>query len=306
MPKRTRPRKGTLQFSPRKRARRIYPGMKENIGFAAFKAGMTHVQYIDNNSKSPSYGKLIVKAATILDAPSLFVLGVRFYKKTTFGLKCVGEKWAEKIPKEIELERKTTSGKGKVVSDADETRIIVATQPKKSSVRKKKPDIFEMESDSSSDKLNLIGKEISASEIFKPGEYVDVSAVTKGHGFTGPVKRFGIRIQTRKDQQMHRHVGSIGGVVPRRVDWRVPSPGQHGFHKRTEYSKKILAIDSDGSKVNAKGGLVGYGFVNNFILIEGSVPGSKKRLVMVRKSQRPKPLIQTELKEISLESKQGV
>lgn len=85
MPHRNRPRRGTLQFWPRKRAKRIYPRTRhwpesseaKPLGFAGWKAGMTHIQITDNNSKSPSYGKTMIKPVTILDAPSLFVCAFR-------------------------------------------------------------------------------------------------------------------------------------------------------------------------------------------------------------------------------------
>lgn len=306
MPKRTRPRRGSLQFWPRKRAKRIYSSLKSDIGFAAFKAGMTHVEITDNNSKSSTYGKVIVKPVTILDAPSLFVLGIRYYKKTTSGLKAVSEKWTDNIPKDLEIKRKTLPGKGKDTEDFDESRLIVATQPSKSGMHKKKPDIFEMNFEGDvKTKSDLLGKEISAADVFKPGEFIDVSGVTKGFGFTGPVVRYGIRIQTRKDEQHHRHVGSIGPVVPRKVSWRVPAAGQYGYFNRTETSKRVLAIDTDGSKVNADGGLIGYGLVNNYIIIEGSIPGARKRLIMLKKSHRPKNAIPVDIKSISTTSKQG-
>ena len=114
MPKRTRPRHGSLQFWPRKRAKRIitrtshWPASKEShaLGFAGWKAGMTHVQLVDQNGKSPTYGKIITKPVTVLDAPSLFVAAIRFYSASNSASKCVGEKWA-KMPKGIKLKIKT-------------------------------------------------------------------------------------------------------------------------------------------------------------------------------------------------------
>jgi len=318
MPKRTRPRRGSLQFWPRKRAKRIYTRISHwhsskdilPLGFAGWKAGMTHISYIENNPKSPRAGRLISKAVTILDAPPLFVLSVRFYKKTENGIKCISEKWAEKIPKSVELKRKgIVNPKGKESEDFDDVRIVVATQPSKSGMRKMKPEVFEMAVGGNKEEkakyaLSMLGKEISASDIFKPGEIIDVSSVTKAHGFTGPVKRFGIRIQGRKDKQMHRHTGSIGGWVPRKVDWRVPLPGQFGFFSRTEAGKRLVEVGDDSKKVIPSGGFLGYGIIpNNYIIIEGSVPGTRKRLVRLRKTEiHPKPV---EMSFISLQSKQG-
>ena len=316
MPKRTRPRHGSLQYWPRKRAKRIvtrtrhWAPSKETkpLGFAGWKAGMTHVQLVDQNSKSPTFGKTVVKPVTVIDVPSLFVAAIRFYKTSPPPSSVVGEKWA-KLPKDIKLKIKTDTKPQPTPKEFDNVNLIVATQPAKSGMRQIKSDVFEIAvGGPNSQKLayceSLLGKEISAKDVFKPGEFVDASAVTKAFGFTGPVKRFGIRIQTRKDKQMHRHVGSIGSTVPRHIDWRVPAAGQHGFHTRTEFSKKIIMVD-DAAKVTPSGGFVGYGLPKSVILIEGSVPGPRKRLVRLRKAARETRTIPVDIKYISVESKQG-
>nr|AJS11936.1 50S ribosomal protein L3P, large subunit ribosomal protein L3 [uncultured archaeon] len=308
-------RHGSLQYWPRKRAKRIVTRTRhwapskdaKPLGFAGWKAGMTHVQLVDQNSKSPTFGKTIVKPVTVLDAPSLFVAAIRFYKTSFNGDRAVGEKWS-KLPKDIKLKLKTDI-KSEMPKEFDNITLVVATQPAKSGMRQIKSDLFEIGIGGTSDQKlayadSVLGKEINAKDIFKPGEFVDASAVTKAFGFTGPVKRFGIRIQTRKDKQMHRHVGSIGSTVPRHIDWRVPAAGQHGFHTRTDFTKKLIMID-DASKVTPSGGFVGYGLPKSVILIEGSVPGPRKRLVRIRKAARDSRTIPIDVKYISVESKQG-
>ena len=315
MPKRTRPRHGSLQYWPRKRAKRIvtrtshWPESKEAkpLGFAGWKAGMTHVQLVDQNNKSPTFGKTIVKPVTVLDAPSLFVCAIRFYKISHIST-AVGEKWA-KLPKDLKLKIKLNSKSDKP-QDFDDVRLVVATQPAKSGMHAKKSSIFEIAVGGSLEQRmayceSLLGKEISAKDVFKAGEFVDVSAVTRGYGFMGPVKRFHIRIQTRKDKQMHRHVGSIGSTVPRHIDWRVPAAGQYGFFARTEFSKKLIMVDEDGKKVTPSGGFVGYGLPQSVILVEGSVPGPSKRLIRLRKAARTNKIFPLEVKYVSVESKQG-
>jgi len=297
MPKRGKPRRGSLQYWPRKRARRIYPTTstwpetKETVplGFAGYKAGMLNVICIEK-------GKHIVRPVTVLDASPLFVCGFRLYQKSSSGLIPLKESWNEKIPNDAELKiakgkrTKLSDDEINKMSDITDVRLIVCTQPQKSGMKKKKGEIFEIGIGGDIKKKieyakSMLGKEINAKDVFKAGEYVDVSAVTKGHGFTGPVKRYGIRIQCRKDKQMHRHVGSIGSTVPRKVDWRVPQAGQYGFFTRTEFNKKIFGFE--GKKINPKGGFVGYGLVNNAILIGGSTPGPRKRLIRIRKAERP-------------------
>ncbi len=313
MPTRKRPRKGSLQYYPRKRARRIYPKIRTDkmaegikdvkpLMIAGYKAGMTQIQIMKNN-------KLESKAVTVLEIPKLIVCGIRFYEKNFDGLKPVGEEWINP-PKDLEVERKTKVKEIKFDFEKNKERIhdirlIVCTQPKSTGMKKKKPEMFEV-SLSGDDVVKkyeyakgLLGKEIKPEDVFRPGEYCDVTAITKGHGYTGAVKRFGIKIQGRKDEQHHRHPGSIGSTVPRKVDWRVPMPGQYGFFQRTEYNKKIVMIEKDGSKVNPDGGFVNYGLVKGpFILVEGSVPGPKKRLIFLRKPLRNKKYEPVEVKGI--------
>ncbi len=324
MPRRTQSRHGSLQFWPRKRAKRIYPRQNfphgndvKPLGFAAWKGGMTHILITDSNARSPTYGKSIVKAVTILDAPSLFVCGFRLYQHSASGLVSSGEQWTLRFPKGLEIARKATPARkeldANVMEKANEVRLIVCTQPAKSGMKKKKPDLFEMGIGGNDAKQKIeyaqsvVGKEIHAKDIFKPGEFVDIAAVTKGHGYTGPVKRFGIRIQTRKDKQMHRHVGSIGPTTPRKVDWRVPQAGQFGFFTRTEFSKRVLMIDEDPKKITPSGGFLGYGIIpESFIVVEGSVPGARKRLIRLRKGVRVSKVIPPDIKYVSLSSKQGL
>jgi large subunit ribosomal protein L3 len=279
---------------------------------------MTHVQYVDTRGNAPTHNKVVTRAVTVLDAPSLFVCGVRFYGKSHSGsLVILGEKWSDSIPKDLEISRTTMPGKKASAIDnskISDVRLIAATQPKKSGMDKKKPDVFELGigGKGAEEKAKLaesyLGKELSAKDVFKAGEWIDVAAVTKGSGFTGPVKRYGIRIQGRKDRQMNRHPGSIGPTTPRKVSWRVPMAGQYGFFTRTEFTKRLLGIGDDSSKINPAGAFLRYGMVpGSYIIVEGSVPGPSKRLVFIKKAVRSRRKdVVTELKHISTDSKQGL
>lgn len=321
MPRVRKPREGSLQFWPRKRTRRIYPRIshwpKEKtstvkpLGFAGWKAGMTHIIYINNSPGCPTHNKPVSSAVTVLDSPPLFVCGYRFYTKTQYGWRTVGEKWIKEIPKNVQRRVGTKKSSSKV-DNVDDIRLLVATQPEKSGMKHKKSEVFELGLSGTDVKKKIeyaesvLGKEIKCSDVFKEGEHVDVVSVTKGHGFTGPVKRFGIKIQTRKNEQHHRHVGSHGPERPGRLDWRVPAAGQYGFFRRTEYNKRIVLIGDDPTKINPKGGFVNYGIVKqSFVVVEGSVPGHKKRLMIFKKSSRakqPKPIT---INYISTKSQQG-
>ena len=93
--------------------------------------------------------------------------------------------------------------------------------------------------------------------------------------------------------------------------WTVAQAGQMGYHKRTEFNKKILKIGENTtvSEVNPDGGFINYGLVkNDYVLVKGSLPGPSKRLVILRKAIRPKSTDESapQINFISTESKQGV
>ncbi len=316
MPQEKRPLRGGRGFYPKKRAARIYPASKfpasketKPLGFAAYKAGMTHVQVLDTNPKSRTKNQLVTKAVSVLECPPLTVFGYRFYKKTVHGIKTMGEVYAEKFDKRLERKIKIRQKTEKKISDGSASKIhlLCHTNP----VFKKTPETFEIAvggniSEQTEAAMQLLGKSIKISDVFKAGDYVDVSSVSKGQGFQGPVKRFGIRLHGRKMRHMHRHVGSLGQAEPGKVRPTVPAAGQLGFQTRTELNKRILKI-VEPKEINPKGGFPNFGIVKTeSILMEGTVPGSRKRLIRLRTPMRP-PLSKypVEIKYISLESKQG-
>ncbi len=315
----SKPKAGSRAFWPRKRARRIYPKMRavserkeaKPLIFAGYKAGMTQVSFIESR-KGVKHGQHIVKPVTILEVPSLVVAGFKTYSKDAYGLKESGCFLAEKLDKN--LKRKTSvpkknSGK-KASENVFDVRLLVHTQPK-SAFGKKKPELFEVDlSGSVEAKLKYaqekLGQEIKVEDAFKEGEYIDVKAVTTGKGFQGPVKRYGIVIRSRKNTGKKRHVGSLGPYHPARVlPGKIPYAGQHGFQTRTELNKRIIQIGS--GNVTPKGGFLHYGVVNGpYLLVEGSVPAPKKRLVMFRKALRTPIEEPVKVDSILLNSQQGL
>lgn len=315
MPYRKRPRKGSKAFYPRKRARRIYPRIKswpvskeaKPLGFAGYKAGMSHVVLIDTNPNSTSKGQQITRPITILDCPPLSVFGFRCYSKNKSSFDIFSEKLNKNLSRKIKLSKKQKTVEEqfkKLPQNISKINLICHTNPD----FKKKPEIFEVALGGNAEEQlkyakETLGKEINVSDIFKEGDLIDATSVTKGKGFQGPMKRFGVKHHGRKAQQMRRHGGALGQNEPGKVRWTVPQAGQLGFQTRTELNKRILKI-ADGFKV--KGGFVNYGDVSaNCILLEGSVPGPRKRLIRIRFAERPKKIFPIDIKYISLESKQG-
>jgi len=315
MPEIKKPRRGSLAYYPRKRARRIYPTVTvypkaekvKPLVFAGYKVGCTHAVVLDTRKSSPTFGKEIVVPVTILDCPPLKVVGIRVYKNTEKGLKALTEVWCKELPKGLERKVRVKSNEEKIKElegkSFDDVRLIVCTQPLLSGIRKKKPEIFEVgiSGKDAREKLefakSMLGKEINHKDVFREGELVDVIAVTKGKGTAGPVERFGIKVQPRHAKQKRRHVGSLGQERPGKVRPTVPMAGQLGFARRTELNKRVLKLGEGG--ISPKGGFKRYGIVkSNYIVIEGSVPGSKKRLVLMRSAIRPKSISIPELRKL--------
>ena len=196
--------------------------------------------------------------------------------------------------------------------------MIAHTNPKLlTGVPKKNPDLMEIQvnggniQDQFELASSLLGSQVPFSSIFGPGSIIDVTAITKGKGVQGPVKRWGINLQKRKHARggKRRHIGNLGPWNPHHVRWTVPLLGQMGYHQRTEYNKRVLAIGSDGSEITPDGGFSGYGIVRGeYAIVSGSVPGPTKRLVRMRAAVRAKDadLKTPQVLYISTDSKQGL
>jgi large subunit ribosomal protein L3 len=116
--------------------------------------------------------------------------------------------------------------------------------------------------------------DVLKADVFVVGESVDVTAVTKGKGFQGTIKRHNMsRGPETHGSMYHRRPGSMGGSSdPSRVFKGKKLPGHMGFVKRTVQNLTIVRVDAE----------------NNLLLIRGSVPGSKKGLVTIKNSVKAK------------------
>ncbi len=306
------PRHGSLAYLPRGRAKRtvgrirFWPKVEEGptmLGFMGYKAGMTHIMMVEDKPGSLHLGKEASHPATILDVPPITVFAIRAYVKDQYGLHTFTEAWMKNPPKEFDRalvlpeEFDTEENLKKIEENVEkiaEIRLLVATQPRLAAVPKKKPDISEIKVDGGSMKeqieysKSLLGKNVSIADVFKEGHFMDVVAITKGKGFQGPVKRWGVNILPRKSNKTKRGVACIGPWKPARVLYTVPRAGQMGYHQRTEYNKRILKIGVDGKDVTPKGGFLKYGLVKGtYVIVDGSLPGPAKRLVRLRHPARP-------------------
>ena len=107
-------------------------------------------------------------------------------------------------------------------------------------------------------------------DIFSVGDKVDASAVSKGKGFQGAIKRLGqSRGPMAHGSKFHRHQGSNGSATtPGRVFKGKGMPGQMGGKKITIQNLEVVKVDTE----------------NNLILVKGAVPGAKKSLVTLKET----------------------
>jgi large subunit ribosomal protein L3 len=113
-----------------------------------------------------------------------------------------------------------------------------------------------------------VGQEIKC-DIFSEGDIIDVTGTSKGHGFTGMIKKWNAHHQrnTHGGNKVHRAVGSQGaGTGVAKVFKGKRMPGQHGNYRKTIQNLQIVKVD----------------VARNVILVKGALPGAKGALVTLR------------------------
>ena len=114
-----------------------------------------------------------------------------------------------------------------------------------------------------------LAQEIKA-DIFAAGDKIDVTAISKGKGFQGAIKRHGQhRGPMAHGSKFHRHAGSNGACSdPSKVFKGKKMPGQMGHKRITIQNLEVVRVDAD----------------KNLLLVKGAVPGPKKALVTVKET----------------------
>jgi len=337
-----KPRSGHLGFLPRKRTRkhrgkiRSFPKDDSTqkphfTAFAGFKAGMTHITRDIHRIDSRLHKKEVVEAVTIIETPPLKVVGFVGYIETVKGSRALSTVWASELSnslkrrmyknwyhskkkaftKYVTKKDDQNNNEARIKKFCSSVRALCHTQVHlQKHLRTKKAHVMEVQINggSISDKVDFVKgyfeKELKIDQVFGNGECIDVIGVTKGKGFTGVTKRWGVRKLPRKTHRGLRKVGCIGSWHPSKIAYTIPRAGQSGYHHRTEKNKKIYRIgqgsrhgvqnnastenDLTQKNITPMGGFPHYGIVrDDYIMIKGCCIGTKKRTLCLRKTLLP-------------------
>jgi large subunit ribosomal protein L3e len=322
--------------------------------FLGYKAGSTHIMREVKKPGSKNNNKEIVEMVTVLETPPMVVVGLVGYVATPRGLRSLTTVWASHLDESVRRRfyknwyrskhkkvdpakdaaaAKTQAEKDKATQKQVErmkkycqvVRVLAHTQIRKIGLRQKKAHLMEIQVNGGNvtEKVEwaqkLFESKVPVAGVFSQNDMVDLIGVSKGKGFTGVIKRWGVATLARKSHRGYRKVACIGAWHPARVRFTVARAGQSGYFHRTELNKKVFRIGSasrlEGGKVNFNattaydltqktvtplGGFPHYGEVNeDYVMVKGCVVGPKKRVITIRKSIVPQTN-RNALEEISL------
>jgi len=330
------PRHGSLGFLPRKRTRhykgRIRSFPKDDpkkpvhlTAFVGYKAGMTHIAREVRRQASKLDKCELVEATTIVEVPAMKGAGLVGYIETPRGLRAFQTVWANTLSEDfkrrlyknwyrskrkaftkypVKHQNKTVETElRRIKKYCSVVRLIAHTQPKLVNFRQKKAQVYEIQVNGGDVAkkvdfaVGFFEKDIRCDAVFNTGDNADIIGVTRGHGFTGVVKRWGTKLLPKKTHRGYRKVGCVGAWHPERIRFSVPRAGQYGFHHRTEINKRIYLygraenesaasteLDLTKKSITPMGGFPHYGKIkNDWLMIKGCCVGPKKRLLILRK-----------------------
>ena len=315
-----------MAYSPRGRAKsmeariRSWPQLNIDeprlLAHAGFKVGCVQLVSIDDREHVPNHGKQVVTIGTVIATPPIVILGVRGYTEDVNGKHVIFDVFTKDAPKNVEKLIKIKPDDNDVIEaekhlkKIKELYAIVSITPRLVGLEQKTPYIFEVGVKGGDIEKqfafvkDLFGKEVKIDQVFENGTYVDTAAITKGKGWQGVIYRWGAKRKQHKSRKSVREIGSLGPISPQNVMYTVPRAGQTGFHQRIEYNKRIMVMsntDKEEFKINPDGGYKHFGNVNgDYVIVKGSVPGTYRRLIKLRKQIRkePKKIVKPNILEV--------
>src|SRR5574338_366880 len=264
--KHSQPRRGSLAYLPRGRAKSMEPRIRtwtdvaseqqKLLGYAGFKVGCIQVVSIDDRERTPNHGKQLVSLGTVVATPPISVIGIRGYYEDIDGAHALFDVYSSDMPKEvarlftIKPKEGTLEKAEKLLNRTSELFAVVAVLPNNERISKKKPYVFEVAVKGGDLKKQfdflkgLFGKQVKIEEVFELGSSVDVASITKGKGWEGPITRWGVKKKQHKSRKSVRALGTLGPISPATIMYTVPRAGQRGFHQRIQYNNRIMMMSN--------------------------------------------------------------
>ncbi len=298
-----RPRHGSLQFWPRKRAEKMLPSVnwkpitarnsdkKSLLGFIAYKVGMKSAFVKDITPNSMTKDKKVIIPVTILEVPPMKILSIRAYKDGKVRTEVLAHNLDKELKRKVRMPKAKSSKLEELeknIGSYNKITIVAYSLVGKTGI-KKAPDISEIAIGGANAGEQFafakvhFDKEMKATEVLKDIKLMDVRGVTIGKGFTGPVKRYGLELRQHKSEKGRRRPGSLAPWHPARTTYMSPNAGQMGLFTRAVYNNQVLMLnDTEKFKINPNEGFKNYGVIKNeFIILRGSVQGPSKRAVII-------------------------
>jgi large subunit ribosomal protein L3 len=231
--------------------------MNSNPGIIGKKLGMTQYFAEDGN----------IVRCTVIES-DLTVLGKRTKAKDGYDALIVGlgERAAKHASKPVAGQYAKKEGKNGLFRPTDD----------KSPEQTPKRVVRELRLTAAEVAKHEVGSKVALDQIFEPGQFVDVQGTTRGRGFTGVVRRWGMAgsVQTHGTHEYRRHGGSIGtNMTPGRTLPGLKMPGQYGNETVSVLNLKVGRVIPEKSMV----------------LIVGAVPGARNGIVTVRRAVKKRP-----------------
>ena len=297
-----RPNRGSLAYSPRKRVNKKslifssyrFPKISKVslVNYFLIKVGMKTFQTFSEIFLQENRRKIVEEitfGATACLVPKILIIGIEYRKNNQ---KLFQEYFKKPKEMKIKLLKILKNNKKKVEyrKDYDDIRGIGYLDFSNINwIHRKNHQVSLLLTGNLLDRLSFLHqnnfKYLQFFDYFQKNEFIDVLGITKGKGFSGVIKRYGVRRLSHKNSKKRRAVGNQGTKSPGYTRGTIGSPGQLGYFRRTELNKKILPFHEE--KLNPNDYLYFGKQDSLLIFLKGSLPGGPKSLFSIRKNQRP-------------------
>lgn len=137
------------------------------------------------------------------------------------------------------------------------------------------------------------GDVLTVDKVFKPNQRIDVAGVTKGRGFAGVFKKFGMKGAARDSSTAHEHHRHIGAIGQRKTPGKVwkgkHMPGQYGTDNVTVQNLTVMGIEADANVILVKGAVPGH--ADGILFVGTAVKGQPKPKQKQEERARAKPKV---------------